>query len=272
VRIDVNTFVGRFPWRPHPGGTAHALRQAMERTGLDECWVSHLSAPWWPDPAAGNQLLYRALEREPGLRPVPAAHPGLPGWEAELDGALAAAAPCVRADPGCWGVAPDGPEMRQLAAAAAARGLPLLLAVRFEDGRQRHPLDAAPPLEPWAVRALVRADPAVRLVVTHADREFVEQVHWGATPAEAVRLLWDISWVWGPPEDHLAHLVDTMGPERFCLGSGQPLRLPETPLARLDLTPLAPPARAAIEGGNARRFDAAAGRARAGAGLRPGGT
>jgi hypothetical protein len=37
-------------------------------------------------------------------------------------------------------------------------------------------------------------------------------------------------------------------------GSGQPLRLPETPVARLDLLDLDAGARAAVESGNARRL------------------
>jgi predicted TIM-barrel fold metal-dependent hydrolase len=100
----------------------------------------------------------------------------------------------------------------------------------------------------------VRSHPRLRLVITHADREFIEQVHWGATPEEASRLLWDISWIWGPPEDHLAHLIATLGAERFCFGTGTPLRLPETSVARLDLTPLSPADRAAIESTNANSW------------------
>jgi hypothetical protein len=254
ARVDVNAFIGRFPFRSHPGGTVHALRTGMARAGIDECWVSHLSAMWWRDPTDGNRLLFRALEREPGLSPVPAVHPGLPGWDAVLDDAVRRSVPCVRCDPGCYGLPPAGDAMGRLAVACGERALPLLLAVRLEDARQRHPNDAAPPLEPWAVRHLVRADSRVRLVVTHADRDFIEQVHWGSTPEEAARILWDIAWVWGPPEDHLAHLVETVGAARFCFGTGQPLRLPEVGVARLDLTPLDPAQRAAIEAGNARRL------------------
>jgi predicted TIM-barrel fold metal-dependent hydrolase len=88
-------------------------------------------------------------------------------------------------------------------------------------------------------------------VVTHADRGFVEEVHYGSTPAEAERVWWDLSWIWGPPEDHFAHLLATMGPARFLFGSGQPLRLPETPVARLDLAALSQPDRERITTGNA---------------------
>jgi predicted TIM-barrel fold metal-dependent hydrolase len=94
----------------------------------------------------------------------------------------------------------------------------------------------------------------VRLLVTHADRGFIEEVHFGSTPEEARRIWWDISWIWGPPEDHLAMLLQTVGVARFVFGTGQPLRLPETSVAKLDLLDLARTAREQIESDNLREL------------------
>ena len=94
----------------------------------------------------------------------------------------------------------------------------------------------------------------MRLVVTHADRELIEQVHFGSTPEESSRILWDISWIWGPPEDHLELLLQTVGPDRFTFGTGMPLRLPETSIAKLDLLNLDADARSAITAGNLTAF------------------
>jgi len=129
-----------------------------------------------------------------------------------------------------------------------------MLAVRLEDGRQRHPNDRVPELAAAAVRALIRSDADVRLLVTHADRAFIEEVHFGSTPEEARRIWWDICWIWGPPEDHLAMLLDTIGPERFVFGTGQPLRLPENSIAKLDLLDMSPDKREAIESKNVQEL------------------
>jgi predicted TIM-barrel fold metal-dependent hydrolase len=142
--------------------------------------------------------------------------------------------------------------MQALAQACSAENLPLMLAVRLEDARQRHPNDRAGELPPWAVRKLIRSDPGVRIIVTHADRPFIEEVHFGSTPEEASRIWWDICWIWGPPEDHLETLLGTMGVGRFLFGTGQPLRLPESSVAKLDLLDLTPAQRVAIEGENAK--------------------
>jgi hypothetical protein len=101
---------------------------------------------------------------------------------------------------------------------------------------------------------LVRSDPTIRLLITHADRETVEQVHFGSTPEEAARLLWDICWIWGPPEDHLGLLIDTVGVARFTFGTGMPLRLPENAVAKLDLLNLDRESRQRIATDNLRAF------------------
>ena len=147
--------------------------------------------------------------------------------------------------------------MQQLVVECAALELPLMMAVKLEDGRHRHPLDTVADLQPWAVRTLVRADPGVKLIITHADREFIEQVHFGSTPAEADRLLWDICWIWGPPEDHLELLLETIGPDRFAFGSGAPLRIPDNSAVKLELLDLPAEVAALLDHRNARSFIAA---------------
>jgi hypothetical protein len=127
--------------------------------------------------------------------------------------------------------------MRALALACGELGVPLVLTVRFEDLRQRSPLDVAGDLSGPHIRALARAGARVRLVVTGAGRELLEETHWGLTPEEQRRVFWDFAWIWGPPEDHFAHLLRTVGPERFVYGTHWPLRLTQNPRANLDLLP-----------------------------------
>lgn len=250
MRIDVNSFVGAYPFRRVPGTSPDALLNAMDRVGVDQAWISHLPSVFWRDPAAGNSWLYETAHRFERLQPVPALHPGLPGWEKQVPESRSAGAPAVRCDPTFYGLDPTGAELRALVARCGDEGVPLLMAVRLEDARQRHPNDRAGELPPSAVRTLVRTHPAARLIVTHADRGFVEEVHFGSTPEEATRIWWDISWLWGPPEDHLQTLIRTMGVERFVFGTGQPLRLPETSVAKLDLLDLTAEERAAVESAN----------------------
>jgi len=250
MRVDCNAFLGAYPWRKVPGTSPEALVAALARTKIDVAWLTHLPSLFWRDPTAGNAWLCETAKAHKGFRPVPTVHPGLAQWEHVLADAANAGAPAVRCDPLYLGIDPAGGEMRVLAAACGATRVPLMLAVRLEDARQRHPNDRVAELPAAAVRALIRSDPDVRLIVTHADRAFIEEVHFGSTPEEARRIWWDICWIWGPPEDHLATLLETIGSERFVFGTGQPLRLPENSVAKLDLLDLKPETRAAIESQN----------------------
>jgi predicted TIM-barrel fold metal-dependent hydrolase len=257
MRIDVNAFLGAYPWSRLPGTSPAALLAAMDRVEIDTAWVTHLPGLFWRDPTEGNPWLYETCRTHPRLRPVPAVHPGLAHWQDVVNEAVERGAAAVRCDPLFFGLPPSGPEVRVLAAACGAANVPLLMAVRLEDGRQRHPNDVPGDLPAAALRALIRSDPDVRLVVTHADRGAVEEVHFGSTPEEARRISWDISWLWGPPEDHLATVLATIGVERFVFGTGQPLRLPENAVAKLDLLDLSAEQRASIESDNARALSAA---------------
>ena len=256
MRIDCNAFLGAYPWRKVPGTSPEALVRALDRTKIDVAWITHLPGLFWRDPTEGNAWLYETARAQKRFKPVPTVHPGLPQWEQVVADAANAGAPAVRCDPLYLGLQPGGGEMRVLAAACGTARIPLMLAVRLEDGRQRHPNDRAGELPAAAVRALIRSDADVRLIVTHADRAFIEEVHFGSTPEEARRIWWDICWIWGPPEDHLATLLDTIGVERFVFGTGQPLRLPENSIAKLDLLDLSAEQRGAIESGNVQNVAA----------------
>lgn len=236
--IDVNTFIGPYPFRHLPDPSASALKRELDRLQVSEAWVGHLPSAFYRDPTPGNNILYRALRTHADrLKPVPTVRPDWPNWKEEVSRALDEEAAAIRAYPVQWGLPPGDERMAELAVRTSENRLPLLLTVRFEDLRQRHPLDSAGDLTAAHIRKLARSDESVRLLVTGAGKGMVEEVHWSLTPAEQTRLLWDISWIWGPPEDHLAKLIGSLGSERFVYGSQWPLRLAEGPVANLDLLP-----------------------------------
>jgi hypothetical protein len=236
--IDCAAFVGSFPFRELPHPEPAVLARVLAREGLTGAWVGWLPAPWQRDPLAANDALFESLEPHRAvLHPAPVVRPDWPRWERTLRDVVESGAPAIRAYPMHWGMGPHDGSMRALALACGEIGVPLVLTVRFEDLRQRSALDVAGDLTGPHLRALARAGDRVRLVVTGAGKELLEETHWGLTPDEQRRVFWDFAWVWGPPEDHFAHLIRTIGAERFVYGTHWPLRLTQSSRANLDLLP-----------------------------------
>jgi hypothetical protein len=236
--IDVNALIGPYPFRSIPHPDPEVLVRVLDREQIDCAWVGHLPTAFHRDPTAGNAELLKALKPHADrLMAAPAIRPDWPGWEVALKSMHDAGAVAVRAYPPQWQLGPHDTSMAELAVACGEAKLPLVLTVKFEDLRQRHPIDVAGDLTAAAIRSLARAGKGVRLIVTAAGREMIEEVHWGLTPDEQQRVLWDISWIWGPPEDHLAKLFRGIGSRRFVYGTHWPLRLTQNPRANLDLLP-----------------------------------
>lgn len=238
THVDPTVFIGQYPFRHLPHPDPDVLVRVLDREGIGRAWVGHLPTAFHRDPAPGNAELLQALEPfHERLRYAPTIRPDFPRWERALAEAASAGAAAIRVYPPQWRLSGDDPGLRELAIACGERGLPVVLTVRFEDLRQRHPLDTAGDVSGATIRALARAGSGVRLIVCAAGKDLIEETHWGLTPSEQQRVVWDISWIWGPPEDHLAKLLRTMGSGRFAFGTQWPLRLVQSPRANIELLP-----------------------------------
>ncbi len=238
IGVDPSVFIGQYAFRHVPHPDPEVLVRVLDRERIERAWVGYLPAVHHRDSSPGNSELQRLLRPwRTRLAAAPVIRPDYPEWEKALDSAASEGAAAIRAWPSHWRMAPDDPRLRELALACGSHRLPLVLTVRLEDIRQRHPLDTAGDLSAAAVRSLARAGDGVRLIVCAAGKDFIEEVHWGLTPAEQRRVVWDISWIWGPPEDHLAKLLRTIGAARLVYGTQWPLRLTQSPAANIELLP-----------------------------------
>lgn len=241
--IDVSAWIGGYPFRDIPHPEPDILVRVLEREGFGGAWVGHLPGAFFRDPAPANRALYKALAPHRAiLHPAPLIRPDWPGWEQELHAATQEGAAAVRIYPAQWALGPTHSELHELTDACAQRGLPIHVTVRFEDLRQRHPMDTAGDVSAATLRAIARRQATstgakATLVVAGAGRELIEEVHWGLTPEEQARVFYDFHWVWGPPEDHFAHLVRTLGASRLALSSWWPLRLTQQTRALIALLP-----------------------------------
>lgn len=243
TRVDVNSWIGTYPFRDVPHPEPDILVRVLEREQFTGAWVGHLPGAFHRDPTPSNRALYAALKpHRDVLSPAPMVRPDWPRWEDQLRDAISEGAPAIRVYPAQWGLGPQHPALAELVAACGEQGVVVHVTVRFEDLRQRHPLDSAGDVSAATLRGMIRQAPAgagagTVIVVAGAGRELLEETHWGLTPEEQALVYYDFHWMWGPPEDHFAHLVRTIGAPRLAWSSWWPLRLTQQSAALIDLLP-----------------------------------
>jgi predicted TIM-barrel fold metal-dependent hydrolase len=238
MTLAVSALIGAYPFREIPHSDPETLVRVLDREGIAEAWVGHLPTAFHRDPHYGNLALYQAIaNHRDRLHAAAVVRPDWPGWETELERAVHEGAVAIRVYPAHWGLGPEHATMAALGRACARHKLPVVFTVRFEDSRQRHSLDVAGDLPAATIRALARAGTGARIVVVAAGRAMIEEVYWGLTPSERELVWYDTSWIWGPPEEDFAHLLRTLGAERFVYGTGWPMRLAQVTRANLALLP-----------------------------------
>src|SRR5690242_5065880 len=83
--VDVNTFIGGYPFRHVPHPDPDILERVLARERVDRAWVGHLPSAFYRDPTPGNEALYNLLAAHADvLVPVPAVRPDWPKWESAL--------------------------------------------------------------------------------------------------------------------------------------------------------------------------------------------
>ncbi len=236
--IDVNAWIGEYPFRALPHPDPAVLVRVLAREGFDGAWVGHLPGAFHRDPSVSNRTLFTMLEpHRDVLFPTPVVRPDWPKWERVLIEVAREHVPAIRVYPAQWGLAHSAP-LSELAIACGEAGIVLHVTVRFEDLRQRHAMDTAGDVSAATLRAIARTRGSrCHMLVAGAGRELIEETHWGLTPTEQQRVTYDFSWLWGPPAEHFAHVVRSIGPERLAWSTCWPLRLAQQGRALVALLP-----------------------------------
>lgn len=252
--IDVNTFLGHYPFRRVRYTTAAEMIAHMDASGIDAALVSSLHAVFYRDAHRGNEELLEAVSQFPNrLFPVGTVNPNYIGWERDLTWLIEKGR--VR------GIAlmPDyhGYRLTDDRAAAAftqiaESKLPVVLTQRFEDRRQRHHWDIAEDLEAAQLLEVARAHPALKFVL----------VNWLGLSGDKLlaaglkgRCLIDFARQAVVGNKEVPKLIEALGPESIAFGSHIPFDYPAPALVKLsNIAALLPDAYERIAWKNANEF------------------
>jgi predicted TIM-barrel fold metal-dependent hydrolase len=258
MSIDVQTYIGHFPYRQLRGNSPQGLVQYMDRWSISQTVVANLNGVFYRYPQPANEELAAAIRPYPGrFIPFAVLNPTYPGWKADLEtchGKLGMKG--LRLYPQYHGYKLSDPRFEQMLEAASALGMPVAFSRWLEDPRQRSWLDTSEEL---------RLDDLVPVLANHPGTFLLHSPYIYPVKDEHVRVFrqakvyFDTVFAtatisaWSGYD--ILSLIKLLGPDRFLFGSAYPLRDPVTAQVRLSiLKELDRGTMDAIWGGNARRL------------------
>jgi len=216
--IDLNAYVGHWPFRRLPARTADEVVRLMDRAGIDVAAVSSISSTLYTDPHDGNLELLEETRRH-GERFVPLAvlNPKYPGWEDDLGECVELGFRGVRLYPQYHSYLLTEDECVRLVSKATELNLVISIPVRLRDGRGRHWMDAARDVGLEEVESLATKVPSSRIVLLESRRAensgLVKLANVYFEISRAVTIVGELS-----------RLLSLVGASRLVFGSGIPLK------------------------------------------------
>lgn len=134
-RIDINCFLGHWPFRRIRRNSMEELLHIHAENGITHGFVSSLNAVFYNDPFEGDEELHEMI-KDTGYSHILTINPLLPGYREDVEkGAARFGIRGIRIYPGYHGYGPESPEFKELCNFLQTTRLPLMLTLRLEDER-----------------------------------------------------------------------------------------------------------------------------------------
>lgn len=243
--IDVNTYMGNWPFRPLPGATPKDLLALLKNEGIEKALVSPIEGIFYDEPQLANEKLCKALGDFPDLEPVAVLNPKLPNWRKNLDVC------CEKYRVRALKLHPnyhhyDINDAGELLKATGERDIPIIIQLRVQDMRAQNPAGEAADVNISGVINAARSCPDTRFVIGG--------IRWGEATGRAKEImalpnLWiDISQI--EYTDCLRRIIQIYGTKQLLFGSHAPFFVVRSAILKLQEAELSEEERKAIVSGN----------------------
>ena len=253
--VDLNAYLGHWPFRRLRHNTADGLLALMDRAGIDMACVSSAGAIFYKDSQAGNEELHEQIaDHADRLVPFAVINPSYADWQHDLQVcADDFGARGLRLYPHYHGYELGNACCGELVAAAAERGMVISLPIRQIDQRQRHWLLEIPDVALTDLAALVARHPDAQFVFLNG-LNFVNSPLGQPDSDLPANYAIGISRLSAVMAEEMRTLLDNLGPERVVFGTGMPFKYPEVALLKVEVLRATDEEKQAILGGNALRM------------------
>ncbi len=229
--IDVNTYVGHWPFRQLRHNTAQALVKQMYRHGIDRAVVSSVHGILYKNVHAANEELAKQTRRfQDRLIPFGTLNPTYAGWEEDLRRCAEDLGLCgIRLYPHYHGYELTDSAGLDLVDAASELKWAIQVPMRVVDRRQRHRWDLAEDLRPSVFEKAFALRPQARWMVLNGSGLN------GTKLASEARFLVEISRYTAVLQKTIQGLLETAGPRHVAFGTGMPFKVPTPQFLKLDI-------------------------------------
>ncbi len=229
--IDINTYIGHWPFRQLRHNTATALAKRLDQRRIDRAVVASLNGVFYRNAHSANEEIAKETRRHRDrLIPFATLNPTFPGWEEDLRRcAENLELQGLRLYPQYHGYQLTDTAALDLIDAATQLGWAVQVPMRIEDRRTRHPFDTAADMSPAALIQAVKLRPKTRWMLLNALG-----LDGGQFPAKA-NFLVEISRMTAVLQNNIPEFIEKAGLQHLAFGTGMPLNVPEPALLKLDV-------------------------------------
>jgi len=223
--IDVNAYLGHWPFRQLRHNTASGLLRLMDENGIDRAMVSSINAIFYKNCHAGNEeLAIETRAHRDRLIPFATINPQYAGWRDDLkqcqeDFGMAG----LRIFPHYHDYKITDKDSLEMIQRAADRKMPLSVPIRVVDRRQRHWLDSVGDLSIADIGSAMSECPEAKFIILNG-RGFQNSILVKDEKLKAGNFLIDISRMTSVLQEDIPKLISALGPSKLAFGTGIPFK------------------------------------------------
>lgn len=229
--IDINAYVGHWPFMQLKYNNCASLVERMNKFGVDTSVISNLNGIFYKNTQSGNRELYNELntlgQNKKRFIPFAVINPIYAGWQYDLEESVKKfGMKGVRVYPQYHDYEITDPSLIELVKKARDMDLPVAFTYKMVDSRQRSWMDidyvAYTPKPEWTLKnifPIIKAVPDAKYMILNVTNS-MQLDEADAALFRKARVLMDTS---GRTLNDLGGLLKTQGTERFAFGTHSPI-------------------------------------------------
>lgn len=240
--IDINAYVGQWPFMQLKHNTCESLHERMNKFGVDISVISNLNGIFYKNTQSANEELYEEIRTKRAYEnkfiPFAVINPIYAGWREDLDNCIKKYGfKGVRIYPAYHDYEILDPACIELLKRVRDYGLPIAIDIRMVDSRQRSWIDTAyvkdKVIREWNFKNII---PLIK-VVPDAKYMILNLANAAALNAEEMSLVRKTDLIFdtsGRAITNMADYLNSYGIDKFAFGTHSPILDYLTGLLRIE--------------------------------------